>query len=493
MAKDGKFLAIDFGAESGRALLGVIKDGKLELHEIHRFPNGAVRVLGHMHWDALRQFEEVKQGLHLALRETGGELDSIGVDTWGVDFGLLGEDGELLGNPFHYRDERTNGMPEEAFKIVPRAEVFERTGIQVMQLNSLYQLFAMARGSSTALKAASKLLFMPDLFNYWLTGESVSEFSIATTSQCCDPRQGDWARDMLDRLGIPSHIMPEIVQPGTVIGPLAETLVDELGAGAGLPVVAPACHDTGSAVAAVPASGDSWAYLSSGTWSLIGAEITKPLINAQAMEWNFTNEGGVAGTYRFLHNIMGLWLVQECRRIWLAQGDDVSYAELTRLAVESEGFVSIVDPNAPVFLAHGDMPARIREFCRDTGQIVPETKGRIVRCVLDSLALCYRDTLEKLDQLLGKRHETIHIVGGGAQNKLLSQLTADVSGRKVVAGPIEATAIGNVLVQAMGRGCVGSLDELRQIVRRSFALETYESHESPASEKAYQVYKQIAS
>lgn len=493
MAKDSKFLAIDFGAESGRALLGIIENGRLRFDEIHRFPNGPVTVLGRMHWDILRQFQEVKHSLKLALQQTGGDIDGIGVDTWGVDFGLLDENGELLGNPCHYRDSRTDGMMDEVFKIVPRSEVFEYTGIQFMQLNTLYQLYSMVKSGSAALRHASTLLMMPDLFNYWLTGVKVSEFSIATTSQCYDPRAGDWASEMLTRLSIPAHIMPEIIHPGTTVGPLAESLVKELGAGGGVPVIAPATHDTGSAVASVPATGEGHAYLSSGTWSLMGVEIKEPYINEQALASNFTNEGGVAGTFRFLHNIMGLWIVQECRRTWLGAGDEVSYAELARMAAESEGFVSVIDPDAPVFLAPGDMPQRVREFCRDTGQQVPEGKGEVIRCVLDSLALRYRATMENLDAMLGRRHDPIHIVGGGTQNALLCQLTADATRRTVVAGPIEATAIGNVLVQAMGRGFVSSLAEAREIVRNSFDLVTYEPRESSAIERAYGAFRQITS
>lgn len=493
MAKDSKFLAFDFGAESGRALLGIIEGGKLRLEEIHRFPNTPVRTLGRLQWDILKLFDEVKQGLKLALQQTGGELDGVGVDTWGVDFGLLDESGELLGNPYHYRDERTNGMMEKAFEIVPRDEVFERTGIQFLQFNSLYQLLAMARVRSAALKCASTLLFMPDLLNYWLTGVKVSEFSIATTSQCYDPRRGDWAKEMLERLDIPTGILPAIVQPGSTIGPLADSLVTELGGGRGVPVIAPATHDTGSAVAAVPAVGHGHAYISSGTWSLLGVELDKPLINKKALAMNFTNEGGVAGTFRFLHNIMGLWLVQECRRTWLSAGEDVSYADLAQMAESSQGFVSVIDPDAGVFLPPGDMPQRIREFCRDTDQPVPSSMGEVVRCALDSLALRYRATLEGLDALLGSRLEPVHIVGGGTQNKLLCQLAADVSGRNVVAGPIEATAIGNVLVQAIGKSYVASLDEAREIVRNSFEMVTYEPRPSPAIERAYERFKQIAS
>lgn len=493
MAGESRFVAFDLGAESGRALLGIIEGGKVRLEEVHRFANTPVRVLGGIRWDVLKLFDEMKHGLRLALQQTGGEIDGIGVDTWGVDFGLLGEDGDLLGNPFHYRDERTNGMMEETFKTVPRDEVFERTGIQFMQLNTLYQLVAMARGGSTALKSASLLLFMPDLFNYWLTGEKVSEFSIATTSQCYDPRAGDWARDMLDRLGIPSAIMPPIVRPGTTIGPIAETLAAEIGSGEGVEVIAPATHDTGSAVAAVPALGDGHAYLSSGTWSLMGVELKEPLVNRQALDMNFTNEGGVAGTFRFLHNIMGLWLIQECRRTWISEGEDVSYAELARMAEDSEGFVSVIDPDAGVFLTHGDMPARIREFCRETGQPIPTSKGQTARCALDSLALRYRATIEALDGLLGRRLEPVHIVGGGTRNTLLCQSAADAMERTVIAGPVEATAVGNVLTQAMGKGLIGSLEEARQIVRDSFELVTYRPRPSAAIDRAYEVFKQIAS
>ncbi len=491
MTKDSKFLAFDFGAESGRALLGVIRGGKLELHEIHRFPNSPVTTLGHMHWDVFRQFQDVKQGLRIALQETGGELNGIGVDTWGVDFGLIGEDGELLAVPWHYRDSRTDGMPEEVFKTVPREEVFERTGIQFMQLNTLYQLYAMKESGSTALKHATKLLMMPDLFNYWLTGAQVSEFTIATTSQCYDPRKGDWARDMLQRLDIPTDMLPEIIKPGTTVGTLHESLASEFGSGRGVPVIAPGCHDTASAVASVPATGTDHAYLSSGTWSLMGVEIKQPLITEKAFARNFTNEGGVCDTIRFLHNIMGLWIVQECRRTWINAGEELSYAELTEMAREADGFVSIIDPNHSMFLAPGDMPQRIREFCRDTDQPVPSSNGEVVRCALDSLAMAYRETMENLDEMLGKRHDPVHIVGGGTQNTLLSQLTADVTGRTVVAGPVEATAIGNVLVQAMGAGFVSSLDEVREIVRNSFELVTYEPHPTPAVDRAYARYKQI--
>ncbi len=446
MAKASKFLAFDFGAESGRALLGIIEDNKLNLKEIHRFPNGPVKTLGHIHWDVLRLFSEVKQGLKLAVSQTDGKIEGIGVDTWGVDFGLLGEDGELLGNPYHYRDSRTNGIMEELFKVVPKREVFENTGIQFMQFNTVYQLYSMIKKNSSALKCASTMLMMADLFNYWLTGEKVCEFSNATTTQFYNPHTKDWAYDMLNKLSIPTSILPKIINPGTVIGPLHHDLADELGISSNIPVIAPATHDTGSAVAAVPATGSNHIYLSSGTWSLMGVELDEPLINDKSYELNYTNEGGVGNKFRFLKNIMGLWIVQECRRTWQAAGEDISYADLTQMAEQSEGFVSIIDPDAPVFLPPGDMPQRIRDFCRETGQPVPESKGEIVRCVLDSLALRYRKTIEGLEELLGKKLGPLHIVGGGTQNKLLCQLTADATEKTSIAGPIEATAIGNVLV-----------------------------------------------
>lgn len=491
MAKDSKFLAFDFGAESGRALLATLENGRLSLEEVHRFPTACVSVLGHMHWDALKLFAEIKHGLKLALEKTDGKIDGIGVDTWGVDFGLLGDDGELLGNPYHYRDIRTDGISDKLFEAVSWNEVFETTGIQFLPFNTLYQLYSMVQTNSTALKNASTLLFMPDLFNYWLTGVMSCEFSIASTSQCFDMRKNDWAYEMLAKLGIPTGIFQKTIDPGSVVGTLSDSLVAELGMGDGIKVIAPATHDTGSAVAAVPATGKNHAYLSSGTWSLMGVEIDQPIINDKSRDHGFTNEGGVSNTIRLLHNIMGLWIVQQCRQTWLKAGEQVSYAEITQMAAECDGFVSVVNPNAPVFITHGDMPKRIREYCRKTGQQVPETKGQIVRCALDSLALAYRTTMEDLDDLLGRKLETVHIVGGGTQNKLLSQLTADATGRKVIAGPVEATAIGNVLVQAMGTGMVNDLDEARQIVRDSFELETFEPRESSALEKAYSTFKNL--
>lgn len=490
MGRTLKFLAFDLGAESGRGVVGFFDGEKLSLEDVHRFPNGPVRVLDSLHWDVLRLWSEVKEALRLTARTHGAELEAIGVDTWGVDFGLLSPWGKLLGSPYHYRDARTDGMMEEAFRRVPREEIFERTGIQFMKLNALYQLLAMRVGEFPLLGLADKLLMMPDLFNYFLTGEKVCEFSEATTSQFYDPRKGDWSTELLTKMDIPTHFLAPIVQPGTVLGGLLPSVAEDAGLGP-VQVVAPACHDTGSAVAAVPATGTNHCYLSSGTWSLLGVEVTEPIITPRSLELNFTNEGGVCGTFRFLKNIMGLWLVQESRRQWEREGDELSYNELTQLAEAAPPFVSLVEPDDESFLAPGDMPGRIRAFCERTGQPAPQDKGAVVRCALESLALRYRSVIESLEEVTGRKIEVVHIVGGGSQNNLLNQLTADCTGRPVVAGPVEATAIGNVLFQAMGRGHLSSLDEAREVVRRSFEVTTLEPKEDERWEAAFAQYRKL--
>jgi rhamnulokinase len=487
MTQQAIFLAFDLGAESGRAVLGHLEHDRLSMEIVHRFPNGPVRVLDSLHWDVLRLWSEIKQGLGLTAQAYGERLVSVGLDTWGVDFGLLAADDTLLGNPYHYRDSRTNGAMEVAFRYIPQAEIFQRTGIQFMQLNSLYQLLAMAEADAPALFSAESFLTMPDLFNFWLTGRKANEFTIATTTQCYDPRNGRWARGMLDEMGIPNHIFGDIIPPGTVLDTLRPSLTEETGCQQ-IPVVAPATHDTGSAVAAVPAQSDDYIYLSSGTWSLMGVEVKKPIISAKSLEYNITNEGGVEGTFRLLKNIMGLWLVQECRREWSRTGEEYSYETLTRSAAEAPPFVALVLPGDARFLPPGDMPRRIQRFCRETGQIVPQTTGEIVRCVLESLALEYRRVAECLDELVGRRLSIVHIIGGGSQNWLLNQFAADATGRTVVAGPVEATAIGNVLVQGLALGHISSLAEGRELVRRSFELTTFVPRDTAAWDDAYQRY-----
>ncbi len=487
MAHPLNFLAFDLGAESGRAILGHFDGEQIRLSEAHRFPNGPVYLPDGMHWDVLRLWTEIRESMALIAREHSGDLAGIGLDTWGVDFGLLDRDGGLVSNPYHYRDGRTEGMLEEAFRRVLREEIFEQTGIQFMTLNSLYQLLSMVVSRSPALDIAETFLTMPDLFNYWLTGRKVCEFSNATTTQCYDPRQADWARPMLERLGIPTHIFPQIVQPGTVLGDLSPSVAEEVGlrpAGV-VPVIAPACHDTGSAVAAVPAEGSGFAWISSGTWSIMGAEVPDPVINEKSLAFNFTNEGGVCGTFRLSKNIMGLWLVQECRRTWARQGQEYSYHELTEMAAQAAPFQAIIEPDYSGFLRPGNMPARIQDFCQMTNQTVPQGKGDIIRCALEGIAFKYRWVLERVEELLGHRLEPLHIVGGGTQNRLLSQLTADAIGRRVVTGPIEATATGNIIMQAMALGHLASLEEGRQVVRNSFEVVTFEPTGESAWDDAY--------
>jgi rhamnulokinase len=477
------YLAIDLGAESGRAMVASLDGDQLTLNEVHRFGNGPVRLPDGIHWDVLRLWGEIKIGIAAAIK-SGANPVGIGIDTWGVDFALLDKNNTLLGNPFHYRDARTDGMVDAAFLRMPRAEIFSRTGIQFMQLNTLYQLLSMAIAQSPFLEIAQTFVTVPDLLNYWLSGKITNEFTIATTTQCLNPLTRDWARDMLDTFGIPSRLFGPVSAPGTIIGALLPDVAQETGAGP-ISVVLPACHDTGSAVVAVPAHNQDFAWISSGTWSIMGAEVTQPALGERALAYNITNEGGVFDTWRLSKNIMGLWLVQECRRFWQAHGENLSYDEITRLAAEARPFLAIVDPDADLFFHAGDMPEKICRFCADSGQAVPQTKGEIVRVALESLTLKYRFTLERLEELSGRRLDPIHIIGGGTRNRLLNQLTADCTGRTVIAGPVEATAIGNVLMQAIALGHLGSLAEARAVVRKSFDVESYFPSSSAGWDESY--------
>ncbi len=484
------FLAFDLGAESGRGVLGRFDGDCLALSEVRRFPNGPVRLLDSLHWDVLRLFQEIKGSLGRCVQEHGSDLAGIGLDTWGVDFALLDRDDVLIGNPYYYRDRRTEGMYDQVFSRLPREQIFEWTGLQFMEINTLYQLFSMALSDSPALAAADALLMMPDLFNFWLTGSKVCEFTDATTTQFYDPRQGTWSRELFEALGLPFHILKEIVPPGTVLGPLLPSVAEEVGLGE-VPVIAPACHDTGSAVAAVPVREKDYAYISSGTWSLMGIEVADPIITEQSLTYNFTNEGGVVGTFRFLKNVMGLWLVQACRRAWARAGKDFSYDQLTDMAAQAPPFGPVVDPDDNAFLRPDDMPQAIRAVCQRTGQSVPEDKGAIVRCALESLALKYRWVFEKLETILGRKLQVIHVVGGGSKNKLLCQLTADATGRPVVAGPVEATSIGNVIMQALALGHVTALEEGREVVRRSFEVIEYEPGDKAGWDEAYERFLRV--
>ncbi len=479
------YLAIDLGAESGRVVAGIFDGEKLSLEEVHRFSNAPVRLHGSIHWDILSLFDKIKRGMATAGRKYGTSLCSAGVDTWGVDYGLVDSSGELLGNPFAYRDRRTEGMMDEAFRRLPRRDIYRCTGIQFLFFNTVFQLLSEVVRESPALGVADRLLFIPDLLNYWLSGQKVNERTIASTSQMYDPQKRDWSKTVVEGLGIPPGILGEIISPGTVLGTLLPEVAEETGV-PDLRLVAPGCHDTASAVAAVPAEGDRHAYLSSGTWSLMGVESPRPIITDESFQSGFTNEIGVCDTVRVLKNISGLWLVQECRRTWAARSEDLDYEELTRLAHDAAPFTSSVDPDDGMFATPGDMPARIREFCIRTGQNPPESRGGIVRTALESLAFKYRWVLTRLEGLVGHRLDTLHIVGGGTKNRLLSQFAANATNRTVVAGPVEATSAGNILMQMVGIGDLRSLAEGRALIRRSFETETFLPANVQAWDQAYE-------
>ena len=484
------YLAFDFGASSGRAILGKLQDGKLVLEEIHRFSNDPVEINGHYYWDTFRLFYEIKQGLIKYAQGSYGELEGIGIDAWGVDFGLIGPSGELLGVPYHYRDSRTEGMMEEADRLMGRRRIFDESGISHEFFNTVNQLLAMVKQDSPALKNAEHLLFIPDLFAYFLTGEIGTEFCEATTSQLVNPKTRTWSDEILNSLGIPRRIFTDIQYPGTMRGRLLPSIQQETGLGA-VPVYAVASHDTNSASAAVPAKGDSWAFLSSGTWSLLGVEIDQPVVNDVTYSYNYTNEGAVGGKYNLLKNIMGMWIIQQIRADWERRGEKYSFAEMVKLAEGAQPFKSFINPDDPLFVPPVDMDKRIQEYCSRTGQDIPQTKGEIIRCVYESLALKYREAIEGLEEITGRRIDTLHIVGGGCQNAMLNAMTAGSTGRRVITGPIEGTAIGNLLVQAMAAGDVKDMAQLRDVVAASFPNEAFEPGQKEAWDKAYARYKKV--
>jgi rhamnulokinase len=475
MAKE-VFLAIDLGAESGRVIAGLWNGGKLSLEEIHRFPNQPVPLAGSLRWDVLRIWSEIQEGLALAARKHGKSIVSVGADTWGVDYVLLDKAGEMLGQPFHYRDSRTDGMMEQAFRKVPRVEIFAQTGLQFMQLNTLFQLLAARQNTPQLLERADCLLFMPDFIHWALCGSRSSEFTIASTSQCLNPVTRNWARPLLKKFGLPAGMFQKVVAPGTALGQLRATVRarTELGR---IKVIAPPSHDTAAAVAGVPTNctgRPTWAYLSSGTWSLMGVELQTASLTPRTQQLNLTNEGGLDGTYRLLKNIMGLWLVQQCKRAFERRGANFEYAELAKLAAAAPPLRSLVNPDDIRFLNPPDMPVAIQEFCRETCQPVPQTPAQLIRCAYESLALKYRQVLGWLEELTGQRIEVIHVVGGGSQSGMLNQFTADACQRLVLAGPVEATAMVNLLVQVRASGELSSLDEMRRVVRRSATVKTFE-------------------
>jgi rhamnulokinase len=477
------YLAFDLGAESGRAVLGRFQSGSLSVEEVHRFPNEPVHYNGESHWDVARLWLEMQRALAIVGSNPSVKLAGLGLDTWGVDYALLGESGTLLENPYQYRDRRTDGMMERVFSIIPPEEIYTRTGIQFMQINTLYQLYAAFLKTPKLLQLAEKLLTIPDLFNFWLTGVAACEFTIASTTQFYDPRNRRWSTELLSKLGLPTHILAPVIQPGCVLGPLLPAVAKPAGFSA-IPVIAPACHDTGSAVAAIESAGQS-AFISSGTWSLLGTEVSEPVINSEAQRLNFTNEGGVCGTFRLLKNITGLWLLQCCRRDWQLKGQEYNYSELAELARSKPAFRSLVDPDHGSFLRPESMPETIARFCQMTEQPLPEDPPAYARAVLESLALKYRFVLEALERLTGRSYTEIHVVGGGSQNQLLNQFTADATGRRVVAGPVEATALGNLGMQMLATGAASSLQEVRRIIARSFPAQVFEPREP---EKWQQVF-----
>ncbi len=482
------YLSFDLGAESGRSIVGHLENSRLTLKEVTRFPNGMLPDQGHLYWDVHNLFKEIKTGIKDCVRQ-GHNTDSLGIDTWGVDFSLLGKNGKLLSLPFAYRDPKNEGAMEEFFHYIPKERVYTLTGNQFLQFNSLFQLYALKRDQSPLLQYVKSLLFMPDLFNFFLTRKKATEFTYATTSQLYNPREKKWEKELFDVLNVPTSVMQDIVPPGTKISALNKSICKETGMQE-IPVIAVASHDTASAVAAVPAEDKNWAFISSGTWSCMGIEIQKPIISDMALKLNFTNEGGVEGTFRFLKNIMGLWLLQECRKIW-ARDKQVSYKNLTDAAMTAPAFQSILDPDWPDFLNPVDMIGAINRFCAMTDQPLPKNLASYVRCILESLALKYRFVLEQLESISSQTIECIHIIGGGAKNRLLCQFAANATSRPVFAGPSEATALGNILIQAKALGHIHSLKEIRDIIRNSFPLEIFQPENVSVWEEAFLSFSEL--
>jgi rhamnulokinase len=464
------YLAADLGASSGRVIAGLLKDGQLELHELHRFWNGAVEHDDGLHWDIETLFAEIKTGLKKGFAQYGDAVQAIGVDTWGVDYGLLDADGKLLNAPFHYRDGRNDGMMARVFETVSKEDIYRRTGLQFLPFNTIYQLAAEVRAERPELQQAEQMLLIPDLLNYLLTGRAANEYSNASTTQLLDAKTRSWDFELIRKLGLPEKIFGEIVEPGTVLGRLTPELVQELGGDAN--VIAVGSHDTASAVAAAPLAGRDSAYLSSGTWSLMGLEEPEPIITAESAKYEITNEGGVCGTIRFLKNICGMWLLQECKRNWEEQGETLSWKEIDAAVEEAEPFFAFINPDSAEFARPCNMPVHIQIACDRTGQNVPESIGQISRVIFESQALRYRQVFQTLEKLHGTRLEQLHIVGGGCNNRLLNQLTADAINRPVITGPVEATALGNILMQLMADAKISDLAEGRRMIAESFGTET---------------------
>lgn len=489
MAKTkNQVLAFDFGASSGRAIIGYLEDDKIKMEEVYRFSNDPVIVGKTMYWDTLRQYYEIKQGM-LKAKQKGG-FKSLGIDTWGVDFGLLDEHGVLLENAVHYRDDRTIGMQEEAFEKIPKEEIYHLTGNQFENFNTIFQLYALVKKRPWLLERAETLLLTPDLFNYFLTGKKKAEYTMATTTQLMDAKKKVWSEEILSALQIPQHVLADIVPSGTEIGEISDDICEELGLEKAK-VVSVASHDTQSAVVAVPTQKEDFLFISCGTWSLFGTELKEPIINEDSLKYNVSNEGGYGETTTLLKNIIGLWLVQESRRQWMREGVEYGFGELEEMAAKVKPFESFIDPDAPEFNSTGNIPKRIQQFCARTGQKIPETVGDVVCCINQSLALKYRYTLEQIEACTKKRYPEIHMIGGGIQSALLCQMTASANNKKVIAGPIEATALGNIAVQLMALGEIENLKRAREIIRNSENTKEYTPQNTKQWEEAYCKFKEI--
>jgi len=487
--KTYNFFAFDLGATSGRSIIASLSENGLVLKELTRFPNKIIRLQDKYYWDVFALYEELKDGLKAAALQNI-KIDSIGIDTWGVDFVYLGEDGTILSQPRSYRDPYTEGMPEEYFNLVPKKEVYEKTGIQIMNFNSLFQLYAAQKEEFSALKAANSILFMPDALSYMITGKKICEYTIASTSQILNPRTKKIENKLLSAMGVEPSLIQPIVMPGTIIANVLQSIAKECGIEE-VPVVAVAGHDTGSAVAAIPAENENFAYISSGTWSLMGIEVKEPIITEESYALNFTNEGGVEGTTRFLKNITGMWLLEQCRKEWEKEKRNYSYPEIVAMSDSSKGFKSLIDPDHPSFANPESMCKAIADYCKETGQDIPKDDAEFVRCIFDSLALKYRYVLECLQKMAPFKIEKLHVIGGGSQNNLLNQATANSIGLPVVAGPCEATAIGNVMMQAKGIGVVNSLQEMRSVIGKSVELEFFYPQDTELWKEAYIKYIKI--
>jgi rhamnulokinase len=481
-------LTFDFGASSGRAMMGKFDGSRIELTEVHRFDNNPVMLRGTFYWDAIALFHEIKQGITEA--RSYGEFSSIGIDTWGVDFGLLDENGDLLQNPIHYRDVRSVGMSEEMSKEISMEDLYNATGVEVLEINTIFQLYSIVKKHPELLKRAGCMLMMPDLFGYFLTGKKTAEYSVASTTQILDPAKGNWNLDLLRRLNIPVSLFPEVVPSGTVLGEVSPEICKELGIH-GVKVISIAGHDTTCAVVAAPARQEDFIFISCGTWSLFGTELKTPIISDESRQHNITNEGGYNGNFMFLKNLIGLWLIQETRRQYRREGKEYSYNDLEKFSVASEPFQYFIDPNAQEFVAPGNIPERIRSYCQRTGQGTPKTVGEIMRCIYESLAMTYRYTLEQIQDCTGKTYRDIHMLGGGTKDTLLCGMTANSTGCRIIAGPIEATAMGNVAVQLIAQGDIANLAEARKVISNSFETVEYLPEDIDQWSRAYKRYRAI--